>query len=108
MITRIGVTTDGLQAAGAVDMRDGGNLRPLFSPDLEDPHRERDGVVLLEPLGDGFGEHDGGKGRNDSRLPISWLFNEPPPEFCNALPVEILLTCTLTGCRDARQPTSIL
>src|SRR6516165_7552443 len=42
-------------------MRDGGNLRSLFFPDLEDLHHERDGVVLFEPLCYGFGEHRGGE-----------------------------------------------
>jgi hypothetical protein len=34
--------------------------------------------------------------------------DQPPPEFGNALPVEILLTCAVTGYSDAGEPTSIL
>ena len=42
-------------------MRDGGNLRSLFFPNLEDLHHKGDGVVLFEPPADRFGEHRWGK-----------------------------------------------
>ena len=49
IVARIGVAVDCLQAAGAIDMRDGW-------PNLEDLHHKRDSVALFEPFADGFGE----------------------------------------------------
>src|SRR5207249_2323253 len=56
-----------LEAPRPVDMRDGRNSTPLFFPNLEDLHHKGNGIVLLEPIGDGFGDH--GRSKRAKRLP---------------------------------------
>ncbi len=54
VVTWVGFPVDRLQSAGAVDMGYRRNQGPLFFPDLEDLHHERNVVFGLEPLGDGL------------------------------------------------------
>ena len=55
------MTAGGLQAAGAIDVRDGRDLSPLFLADLKHLHHERNSVVLFEPSADVLVEHRGRK-----------------------------------------------
>src|ERR1700730_17953380 len=61
VISWVGKARHSLEAARAIHVGNGGNQLSLFFANLEDLHHEWNGVVLLEPLGNGVLHHRRGK-----------------------------------------------
>src|SRR5258706_10144944 len=57
MIPRIGAPVNRLQPTGTIDMSNGRDACPFLRADLKDLHHERNGIVLLEPIGHGLFQH---------------------------------------------------
>lgn len=62
VVKRIGLSMNGLEPSGAIDMADRGNERAFLRANLENLHHERDVVVGLEPIRDKFAQDRGSKG----------------------------------------------